>query len=331
MNNILTQSWLLSRRDFFRRSALCLGMAVLASWSNLDASGEKPMTAASDMFTNLPVPKLGVRQEDLAPIYGGLWTFVWVKVPEIPGCVLDLLCYEHSNIELLDYSSVGGVIQLRHRSIKDPNLLLITTVTPRPGKVEIVARMEVDREKTPEGKLPDILLKPNLCFRLKRADGSFSSFPDPFPEFISRCFIFTDKGQTFLTDMERKKVQGVAENDARNNPPWVQVYHHFSQPVPKDAPPASFYQNGPTPYTVPVIGVVSRDRKYLTAIADDSSTKVAQAWQQCLHTYPEWMPKDAPPAERRWRMNVYVMPNQPEALLKRVAEDFPNASKLGEK
>ena len=48
------------------------------------------------------------------------------------------------------------------------------------------------------------------------------------------------------------------------------------------------------------------------------------------HLQPR-LPRDAPPAERRWRVKVYVMPNDPEALLARVAEDFPSATELKDK
>jgi hypothetical protein len=43
-------------------------------------------------------------------------------------------------------------------------------------------------------------------------------------------------------------------------------------------------------YTVPIIGVVSRDGKYLAALANDSATSMAQAWhdaiQHVLHLLP---------------------------------------------
>ena len=33
-------------------------------------------------------------------------------------------------------------------------------------------------------------------------------------------------------------------------------------------------------------------------------------------------------AQRRWQVNVYIMPNDPDMLLERVAEDLPDAVKL---
>jgi len=52
---------------------------------------------------------------------------------------------------------------------------------------------------------------------------------------------------------------------------------------------------------------------------------MAQAWHDCLHNNPPWMPADAPPAKRTWRLKVYAMENNPDALLQRVVKDFPAA------
>ncbi len=293
----------------------------------------KPRPAVGEAWASLPVPRIGVRQEDLHPKYSQIFTFVWAHVPEIPGSVLDLLCYEWSNLEYLGHRKLEkAAIELRHRSRDDSNVLLITTVTPEPGAVEFVARAEVDKERAPQGKLPDKLPEPNLCFRVKRAEGCFSHFPDPFPEFISRCFIFADKGRTFLTDTVRQKNAAAAADDPRNNPPWIQIYVGVWRPQPRLRSGKTWYNASPDRFTIPIMGVVSRDGKYLTAIANGSPERgrITQAWQQCLHNNPIWTPKDAPPAERQWRVKIYIMPNDPELLLERVGKDFPNAPKLKE-
>jgi len=279
----------------------------------------------SSVRNGLYVPSLGVRQENLAPTYG-TFTFVWVYVPEIPGCILDLLCYEHSNMQYKGHCVVrGGAIELRHRSTEDANVLLITTVTPEPGAVELVARAEIDAEQSPGAELPENLPEPNLCFRVKRAEDAFSAYPDPFPEFISRCFIFTKRGFTCLDKTTRRKMPRAADDDLRNNPPWVQIYTPVWQPVAKPSTGLTWYNASPDRFTVPVIGVVSRDGKHLVALANGSSDRMTQAWQECLHNNPIWLPKNAPPAGQRWRVKLYIMPNDSEALLTRVAEDFPNA------
>jgi hypothetical protein len=86
----------------------------------------------------------------------------------------------------------------------------------------------------------------------------------------------------------------------------------------------------PDRFITPVMGVVSRDGKYLAALANGSASLMAQAWHDCEHNNPPWVPADAPVADRRWRMKVYVMANDPAPLLERVVEDFPAAKPRGE-
>ncbi|MFN0195778.1 MAG: hypothetical protein ACKVT0_03485 [Planctomycetaceae bacterium] len=282
-------------------------------------------------WSDYPVPDIGVRTEDLAPIYGK-FHFVWVRESKIPGCFLDLLCYEHSQVTLVDSRAVeNGAFELRHRSNDHPHVLLITTVTPQPGAVEFLMRAEVDRAIDANGKLPNELPSPNLCFRVKRAEDCFSSHPHPFPEFIGRCFIFTEAGQTFLLDAPRFPLPRAAADDLRNNPPWVQQYYPVWQPLPEESTGMTWYNRSTSRFTVPVMGIVSRDKKYLTAIANDTSDLMTQAWQECLHNNPKWSPADAPPEEQRWRVKIYIMPNDPDLLLERVGYDFPEALKLKEK
>ncbi|MGQ9737750.1 MAG: hypothetical protein ACUVRT_07525 [Armatimonadota bacterium] len=95
-------------------------------------------------------------------------------------------------------------------------------------------------------------------------------------------------------------------------------------PLPQAAPD-SWADYSPDQYVTPVIGVISRDGKYLAALANDSATVMAQAWHDCLHNNPQWLPADAPPAKRVWRLKMYAMENNPQALLERVRQDFPNA------
>ena len=76
-----------------------------------------------------------------------------------------------------------------------------------------------------------------------------------------------------------------------------------------------------------MIGLVSRDGQHLAALANGSAGEMAQAWHDCLHNNPPWEPVGGPPAERRWRLKVYVMANDPEKLLARVKSDFPRAAR----
>ena len=59
-------------------------------------------------------------------------------------------------------------------------------------------------------------------------------------------------------------------------------------------------------------------------------TACARRGAPAFNNNPAWTPKDAPPAQRRWQINIYIMPNDPDMLLRRVAGDLPDAFKLQE-
>ncbi|GIV17485.1 MAG: hypothetical protein KatS3mg022_2920 [Armatimonadota bacterium] len=256
--------------------------------------------------------------EELSP--GRKLTMVAATFPNVPGFTCDSWCYE-SDVDFVDARPLSrGRLQLRHRWRAHPQVLLITVVTPEPGAVEFLAHLELADKRA---EIPSQMPFVNLCWQVRRAPA-FASKPDPYPEFVKRCFIFTAKGRTFLHEAERRKIPVRSADDPYNNPPWVQMYAAAWIPLPK-ASPDSWADYSPAQYTTPVIGVVSRDGRYLAALANDSATVMAQAWHDCLHNNPQWAPANAPPLKRRWRLKAYALPNDPNALLKRVGKDFPDA------
>jgi len=141
-------------------------------------------------------------------------------------------------------------------------------------------------------------------------------------------FIFTGRGRTFLLDTHRRKIpHRFAEDDPRNNPPWVQMYVGLWRPVPP-VQGRGWAEYSTDRFTVPVVGAVSRDGRYSVALANGSADSLANAWHDCLHNNPLWEPAAAPAAEKRWQLKVYLMPNDPQALLERMARDFPEAMDL---
>ncbi len=112
------------------------------------------------------------------------------------------------------------------------------------------------------------------------------------------------------------------QDDPRNNPPLAQSYFGVWQNVPKVT------YCSPTRYVYPVMGVISTDGEYLVAVASDSPGFMLQAWIDCVHDYARFLPPHVPLAERTWRRKFYAMENDPDALLARVARDFPEAMKL---
>lgn len=262
------------------------------------------------------LPTLGVWQNQ------GL-TLVSAAFPNIPDFICDSWCYE-SEVDFIGAVAMDrGKIELRHRDKKNPQAIVVTVVTPEPGSVEFEARMEVDKENYPDAEVPENPTWLNLCWQLRRAP-SFASKPEPYPEFVKRCFIFTPKGMTFLNNTVRKNIPCRPPDHQYNNPPWVQMYVGTWQKIP-EVGPQSWADYSTDRYITTVIGAVSRDKKYLTAIANDSATAMCQAWHDCMHNNPQWLPINAPIMEQRWRLKIYAMDNDAKGLLERVGKDFPNS------
>ncbi|HOE12233.1 MAG TPA: sialidase family protein [bacterium] len=264
------------------------------------------------------LPTIRVVKEKL---WGKYYPMVSMTFPNVPGFQCDAWCYE-SAVDFLDARAIAeGAVEVRHRDQNNPQALILTTITPKPGAVHIEARLALDRDGYPDSTLPGTPPGLNLCWQLRHAPG-FASAPDPYPEFIRRCFIFTDRGPTFLLDTERTKIPVQKPEHEYNNPPWVQMYVKSSRAIPV-TPPNSWAGYSPDRYLTPVIGAVSRDGRYLAALANDSADTMCQAWHDCMHNNPKWLPEKVPMEEQRWRLAIYAMENDPKALLEKVAQDFP--------
>jgi hypothetical protein len=252
---------------------------------------------------------------------GKVLTMVTAKFPNVPEFTCDSWWYE-SAVDSLDARALGGgKVGLRHRSRDQTHAIIITTVTPEPGAVEFLARLELE-QGTAAG-LPTNPQPLNLCWQLRRA-RAFASKPDPYPEFIKRCFIFSENGVVFLDKTTRRPVPVRQLGDPYNNPPWVQMYVGLWQDVPPTNP-KGWADYSPDRYAATVIGAVSRDRKYLAAVATFSAHSLCPAGHDCMHNNPQWLPAQSPPNKRVWRLKIYAMENDPDALMARVLKDFPNA------
>lgn len=269
------------------------------------------------------VPTLRMVREKL---WGKYFPMVSIAFPNVPDFVCHAWCYE-SAVDFLDAGALdGGRLELRHRDQQNPQVLILTTITPSAAAVELEARVELDRENHPNAALPDAPPSLNVCWQLRHAPG-FASSPDPYPEFVRRCFLFTDRGLTFLGDTDRAKIPVQPDDSEHNNPPWVQTYVDVQTAVTEPAPTA-WAGASRDRYIIPVIGIVSRDKGYLAAIANDSAPSMAQAWHDCLHNNPKWRPETGDIRERRWRVVLYAMPNDPKALLDRVGQDFQDLRRV---
>ncbi len=120
-------------RAMLRKSWLALlGCSILCA-TVLAAAGEKGMgeKKRSESWANLPLPRIGIRQEDHAP-FGKGKTYIWIRMPQIPfqwGTVHNVfdIHYEEPGGQELFGSRVleGGVLEVRHRLSK-PHLILVS-------------------------------------------------------------------------------------------------------------------------------------------------------------------------------------------------------------
>lgn len=257
------------------------------------------------------LPSLGIHKST-----DGSMTFVRASFPNVPEFACDSWCYENDQ---LIYKSTkplsGGRLEMRHTWKGHPQEL-VTIITPEPGKVEFYAYLDGEGANTvPISQYPG----PNLCWQLKPAPD-FASAPQPYPEFVKRCFMFTENGRVFLDKTNRALIPCRKPDEDVNTPPWVQMYVGTWQQIPKSNPTdwAGFSTDR---YTMSVMGVVSRDGKYLTALGNDSAGTMCQAWHDCEHNNPPWI--QMPGGSRGfWRVKIYAMENDPDALIEAVRRDF---------
>lgn len=266
------------------------------------------------------LPALSVRRwEPGYPERDSIAGMVGAAFPNVPDFHCDSWCYEND----LDYIGVralnGGALEMAHRWREHTHVRVVTIVRPEKGAVEFLARLERDDETR---AWPDRAPHVNLCWQLKACPG-FKSQGEHFTDFVKRCFIFTPRGHTFLHETERRLIPALDPDAEQQKPfPWVQMYCGIWQQAPT-VEPKSWADYSSDRYTHRIIGAVSRDGKFLAALASSTAELSSNAWNDCLHSNPEWAPANAPMSDRRWRLKVYVMKNDPILLLKRAKKDFP--------
>ncbi|HEY0863958.1 MAG TPA: hypothetical protein VGD97_07635 [Lacunisphaera sp.] len=252
-------------------------------------------------------PTLQLVQQGVRPLLRAVF-------PGAADFACDAWMYE-SEVDLIDARDAGdGVLEVRHRLRPPAAGVIVSTVRPGEGAVEVVARLEGAADTAPAL---------DLCWQLRGAP-KFAAYPETYAKFPARCFIFTAAGRTFLDRTTRLPTARFPADDPVNQPPWVQNY----LPSWRDAPAAGTFSwagTSPDRFTASVAGVVSRDGLWLAAIANDSATLISQVWIDCLHNNPGWH-RPAGGGAPEWRLKIYLLPNDPAALLRRVGEDFPAIS-----
>lgn len=289
---------------------VCLSVSCTAGDARILFTAANPNPAAS--------PTLGM-WEEYSERNERFDRFVSAEFPDVPGFTCDLWCYESEDVEFKQGQPLeNGGVKMRH-AWTDRGWDVVTVVTPLTTGLDVVAQLESsERDK---GPTPTEYPSLNICWQLRRATG-FASKPDPYPAFVDRCFIFTQQGRTFLNDTKRLPIPVRSSGDKKNNPPWVQMYLPRSAPDDVRSNPDDWAAYSADRYSLPVIGVVSRDQRYLAAIATGSENMVCQAWHDCLHNNARWLSANGE-EEKSWHVRIYVMENDPDALIARFKQDFP--------
>ena len=278
----------------------------------------EPVVAHNPDPQNLPT--LSVHKVEWTP--GRTMTMVRVKATAIPDFECDVWCYESAIEPGEAEAGTDGSLILRQRSTSGQHPI-VTRVIPEEGAVRFEVSAEVESDEDAR-KLPNT----NACWQLRRAAG-FSSAGHPFPQFVARCFIFTDDGCVTMDKTERFPDTRKPPDDERNSPPWVQVYIPVWRPHPGQ--PEAFWGNSTDRYLYPLLGCFSKDGKHLVAMGTDTNRSMGQGWHDCLHVNPVWGAFDAEAGQVTSRFKLYLMANDPDALLKQFAQDFPAAMALQEK
>lgn len=144
------------------------------------------------------------------------------------------------------------------------------------------------------------------CIRLAAFTGAGQS------NYIGRSFVFTAQGLTRL-DQIRRTEEARYRGGQVFLPPWTDRADANPRPVSPDR-----LTNG-------LIGCVSADGQWLLATASDRTHELFEGVYVCLHSDP--LIGGLNPGEtKRIRQKIYLLPNDPAALVRRYQLDFPEST-----
>ena len=241
------------------------------------------------------------------------WTnkMLTVSGPALPGGNLEILYLEaFCRKGSTDRDWRKTVLPHRTRLVAaEPGYLSFrTTIEPEAVMLHEVRvssnGLDFDYTLTNEGQQPlDLEWFQPACIRVARFTGLDQS------NYISRSFIFTERGLTTL-DKTRRREEGFYRGGQVYIPKGINLADVNPRPICQDQP-----VNG-------LIGCFSADGKQLLATASTSTHELFEGVFVCLHSDPH-VGALAPGETKQIRARIYLVPNDPEELLRLYRKDFP--------
>ena len=235
-----------------------------------------------------------------------------VRHPDI-GLVCELWCYEGGPFR---YGTAtkrdDGRVVFVHTS---GGMTATTTFTPKgPDRVLMDMVVEGPREELKKVNL----VGPCMQFWHSEAFERRESLVD----FAERCFIYTMRGPVGMLDTARGPMKSYKADAPENNPPWTQWYVPVEFNHPGDI--WAFGASGDRPL-YGVVGVASKDDRWISGIGCEHAKNVGQGWHDCIHHVVQ-MQKYFDDGSSRilHRSVIYVMANDKGRLLESFRQDFPD-------
>ena len=189
--------------------------------------------------------------------------------------------------------------ELRFRTVVEPDIEVLHEV--RAGADEIDFTFTI---RNPGDRPSDLLWFQPACIRVAGFTGRSQS------DYTGRSFVFTTNGLTTLDKLGRT-TDALYLGGQVFLPPWTRVADANPRPVARDR-----LANG-------LIGCFSADDRWLLATASDRTHELFEGVYVCLHSDP--LIEGLKPGEtKRIRQKLYLLPNDPAALLRRYWRDFPD-------
>ena len=242
--------------------------------------------------------------------------------PNVPDFTCDSWCYE-SAVDFLDARALGGTglnCVTATRTSHTPSLSPESHPNRAPSSSSRGSKME-------KGRPPDYRRTRHRSTSAGNCGErpAFASKPDPYPEFIKRCFIFTETGVVFLDKTTRRPIPVHRPTDPYNNRPGYRCMSAMGRTCRRRTRRAGRTTVRAATLAT-VIGGVPPTAGIWRHWPTIPPTTMCQAWHDCMHNNPLWLPAKSPPDKQVWRLKLYVMENNPDALMARVVKDFPNAN-----